>query len=134
MTPDDQLLATFSAELESLLTLITDNLNKIEPSESMSHLSPMMEEISRAGRNIKVSAFSVGIDDLGKMAEYIEKLFEPSQSISLALINLGFHAVDGMRETLHDFIEKNHHPRSFMHYCISYNRLFMRKKSKKLNI
>ncbi|KTD04707.1 chemotaxis protein CheA [Fluoribacter gormanii] len=106
MTPDDQLLATFSAELESLLTLITDNLKKIEPSESMSHLSPMMEEISRAGRNIKVSAFSVGIDDLGKMAEYIEKLFEPSQNISLALINIGFHAVDGMRETLHDFIEK----------------------------
>lgn len=31
MTPDDQLLATFSAELESLLTLITDNLKKLNP-------------------------------------------------------------------------------------------------------
>ncbi|PWY55728.1 chemotaxis protein CheA [Legionella qingyii] len=106
MTPDDQLLATFSAELESLLIIITDHLKMIERSESTSNISPMMEEISRAGRNIKVSAFSVGIDDLGKIAEYIEKLFEPSQNVSLERINLGFHAVDGMREILHDFIEK----------------------------
>ncbi|WP_454781637.1 chemotaxis protein CheA [Legionella sp. WA2022007384] len=117
MTPDDQLLATFSAELESLLTLITDHLKKIEHSES-SDLSPMMEEISRAGRNIKVSAFSVGIDDLGKVAEYIEKLFEPSQNVSFEIINLGFHAVEGMRGILHDYIEKK--PLSEDHHALLY--------------
>lgn len=110
MTPDDgllkQLLETFSVELESLLALITDHLKKIEQGESMSDLSHMMEEISRAGRNIKVSALSVGIDDLGQMAEYIEKLFEPSQKVSLERINLVFRAVEGMRESLHNFIEK----------------------------
>ncbi|WP_454784730.1 chemotaxis protein CheA [Legionella sp. WA2024007413] len=117
MTPDDELLATFSAELQSLLTLITDHLKKMEQSES-SDLSPMMEEISRAGRNIKVSAFSLDVDDLGKMAEYIEKLFEPSRNVSLELINLGFRAVDGMREILHDFIEKQ--PLSEEHHALLY--------------
>ncbi|QMT61775.1 chemotaxis protein CheA [Legionella sp. PC997] len=117
MTPDDELLATFSAELESLLTLVTDHLKKMEQSES-SDLSPMMEEISRAGRNIKVSAFSLDADDLGKMAEYIEKLFEPSRNVSLELINLGFRAVDGMREILHDFIEKQ--PLSEEHHALLY--------------
>ncbi|CAM2732420.1 chemotaxis histidine kinase [Legionella steigerwaltii] len=110
MTPDDhllkELLETFSTELESLLTVITDNLKKIEGGESMDDLSHMMEEISRAGRNIKVSALSVGINDLGNMAELVEKLFAPSQKASSEVINLTFRAVDGMREILHDFIEK----------------------------
>ncbi|HHF7367687.1 TPA: chemotaxis protein CheA [Legionella bozemanae] len=110
MTPDDpllkQVLETFSTELESLLALITDHLKKMEHGESISHLNQKMEEISRAGRNIKVSALSVGIDELGKIAEYVEKLFEPSQIVSPERINLTFRAVEGMRETLHNFIEK----------------------------
>lgn len=83
MTPDDnllkQLLETFGTELESLLKVISDNLNKIERGASGDDLDHIMEEISRAGRNIKVSALSVGMDDLGKMAEYIEKLFASAQ-------------------------------------------------------
>lgn len=110
MTPDDpllkQVLETFSTELESLLALITDHLKKMEHGESISHLNQKMEEISRAGRNIKVSALSVGIDELGKIAEYVEKLFEPSQIVSPERINLTFRAVEGMRETLHNFIRK----------------------------
>ncbi|AWN72987.1 TPA: chemotaxis protein CheA [Legionella anisa] len=110
MTPDEhlfkQILETFSTELESLLMLITDHLKKIERDESVSDLSQMKEEISRAGRNIKVSALSVGIDELGKTAEYVEKLFEPSQTVSPERIHLTFRAINGMREILHDFIEK----------------------------
>ncbi len=110
MTPDEgllkQLLETFSKELESLLILIADSLKKIERSESTTDLSPMMEEISKTARTIKISAFSIGIDDLGKMAECVEKLFEPPRKISLEIINLVSRALDGMRETLHDFIEK----------------------------
>ncbi|MCE0721940.1 MULTISPECIES: chemotaxis protein CheA [Legionella] len=110
MTPDDhllkQILETFSTELESLLMLITDHLKKIERGESVSDLSQLMEQISRAGRNIKVSALSVGIDELGKIAECVEKLFEPSQTLSPERIHLTFRATDGMREILHDFREK----------------------------
>ncbi|OEH48109.1 hypothetical protein lpari_00908 [Legionella parisiensis] len=110
MTPDDhlkkQLLETFSTELESLSTLITDHLKKIERGESKSDLNQLMEEISRAGRNIKVLALSVGIDELGKIAGYVEKLFEPSQTISPERINLTFRAIEEMRETLHNFIEE----------------------------
>lgn len=110
MTPDDhllkQMLETFRTELESSLTLITSHLKKIERGASMSDLNQMIEEISRAGRNIKVLALSVGIEELGKIAECVEKLFKPSQNVSPERIRLTFRAIDGMRETLHDFIEK----------------------------
>ncbi|KTD11983.1 chemotaxis histidine kinase [Legionella gratiana] len=110
MTPNDhllkQLLETFGPELESLLFIITDNLKKIERAEAVNNLDSMMAEISRAGRNIKVSAFSVGMQNLGKIAEFVERLFEPHQKISTQIIQLTFRAVDGMREAMHDFIEK----------------------------
>ncbi|MBI2785962.1 MAG: Hpt domain-containing protein, partial [Legionella longbeachae] len=110
MTPDDrllkQLIETFNTELESLLSIITDNLKLIEKGESATDLSHMLEEISRAGRNIKVSALSLGIDELGKIAESIEKLFNQKNIISLNIINLTFRAVDGIREVFHYFIEK----------------------------
>lgn len=85
----------------------------------MSDLNQMIEEISRAGRNIKVLALSVGIEELGKIAECVEKLFKPSQNVSPERIKLTFRAIDGMRETLHDFIEKNRFQTSFMHYYIN---------------
>lgn len=110
MTPNDhlfkQLIETFGPELESLLLIITDNLKKIERAEAVNDLNRMMVEISRAGRNIKVSAFSVGIQNLGKIAEFVELLFEPQQKISTEIIQLTFRAVDGMRAAMRDFIEK----------------------------
>ena len=70
MTPDDsllkQLIETFNPELEALLTIIADNLKKIERGESINDLSQMMKEISRSGRNIKVSALSLGVDNFGE--------------------------------------------------------------------
>lgn len=115
MTPDDnllkQLLETFGTELESLLKVISDNLNKIERGASGDDLDHIMEEISRAGRNIKVSALSVGMDDLGKMAEYIEKLFASAQrEASPDRMNLASRAVEGMQELFHNFIDKNPRP------------------------
>ncbi|MCW8399220.1 chemotaxis protein CheA [Legionella sp. PATHC038] len=114
MTPDDhlskELFETFGTELESLLTVITDNLEKMERGGSMDDVSHLMEDVSRAGRNIKVSALSLGINDLGTMAGYVEKLFAPSQKVSPEVINLTFRTINGMRELLHDFIEKK--PRS----------------------
>lgn len=115
MTPDDnllkQLLETFGTELESLLKVISDNLNKIERGASGDDLDHIMEEISRAGRNIKVSALSVGMDDLGKMAEYIEKLFASTQrEASPDRMNLASRAVEGMQELFHNFIDKNPRP------------------------
>lgn len=110
MTPNDQLLKqlleTFGPELESLLAVITENLRKIERAEAVNELNLMMAEISRAGRNIKVSAFSVGMQTLGKIAEFVEQLFDPHHKISTEIIQLTFLAVDGMREAMHDFIEK----------------------------
>lgn len=110
MTPNDhllkQLLETFGPELESLLSIITKHLKKMERVESVNELNPMMAEISRAGRNIKVSALSVGIENLGKIAECVEQLFEPHRKISVEVIELTVHAVDGMREAMQDFIEK----------------------------
>jgi two-component system, chemotaxis family, sensor kinase CheA len=110
MTPDErllkQLLATFSTELESLLRVIADHLKKIEHAESMTGLSHIIEEISRSARNIKISALSVGVVELGKMAECVEKLFSPTQKISPEIIRISFRALDGMREILQDFIEK----------------------------
>lgn len=109
MTPEDvskQLLETFSEELESLLTIMTDHLKQIEQSKSKGNLKLDREEISRAGRNIKVSAYSVGIQDLGKIAEHIEKLFGPLQESPPEILNLGFRAVEGMREALQDYIDK----------------------------
>ncbi|KTD63190.1 chemotaxis histidine kinase [Legionella santicrucis] len=110
MTPNDQLLKqlleTFGPELESLLSIITENLRKIERAEAVNDLNLMMADISRAGRNIKVSAFSVGMQTLGKIAEFVEQLFDPYHKISTEIIQLTFRAVDGMREAMHDFIEK----------------------------
>lgn len=110
MTPDDQLLKqlleTFGPELESLLSIITENLSKIERAEAVNDLDLMMADISRAGRNIKVSAFSVGMQNLGKIAEFVEQLFDPFHKISTEIIQLTFRAVDGMREAMQDFIEK----------------------------
>ncbi|VEB39183.1 chemotaxis histidine kinase [Legionella sainthelensi] len=110
MTPNDQflkqLLETFGPELESLLSIITENLKKIERAEAVNDLHLMMADISRAGRNIKVSAFSVGMQNLGKIAEFIEQLFDPYHKISTEIIQLTFRAVDGMREAMRDFIEK----------------------------
>jgi two-component system chemotaxis sensor kinase CheA len=105
-----QLIETFHVELESLLSIIIDNLQQIKSSDPANDRSVMMEEISRAGRNIKVSALSVGVDHLGTIAEYIEKLFLPTtNTLSEDLINLTFQAVNGMREVMHDFIEKTPH-------------------------
>jgi two-component system, chemotaxis family, sensor kinase CheA len=110
MTPDDrllkQLIETFNPELESLLSIITENLKKIKPGTSIEHQDQWIAEISRAGRNIKVSAFSIGVDELGRIAEYIEKLFDPSQKIAPPLIDLTSQAVSGMREAMHQFVEK----------------------------
>lgn len=110
MTPDDpllkQLIDLFNVELEALLAVIQDNLQKIKENPSGNNLNHLMEEISRSGRNIKVSAFSIGADTLGKIAECIEKLFAPAHQPSLEAISLTDDAVDGMREAMRDF-EKN---------------------------
>ncbi len=110
MTPDDsllkQLIETFSTELESLISVILNNLQKINKDTSAADLNKIATEISRSGRNIKVSALSVGINDLGAIAECIEKLFMPTEHISLELVSLTHAAVEGMRESLQDFIAK----------------------------
>ena len=110
MIPDEpllnQLIATFNTELESLLSVITDNLQKIKPGVSVYDLKPIITEISRSGRNIKVAALSVGIHDLAEMAEYIEKLFVPEHEVSSEHVDLTFRSVDGMREVMQEFIEK----------------------------
>lgn len=110
MTPDDsllkQLIETFSAELESLISVIIDNLQKIQKDTSEAELNQIEAEISRSGRNIKVSALSIGINDLGVIAECIEKLFLPTEYISLERVSLTYNAVEGMRESLRDFIAK----------------------------
>jgi two-component system chemotaxis sensor kinase CheA len=110
MTPDDsllkQLIDTFSTELESLIAVIIDNLQKIQKDTPEADLNQIAAEISRSGRNIKVSALSVGIDDLGAIAECIEKLFMPAEHISPELVSLTRNAVEGMRESLRDFIAK----------------------------
>jgi two-component system chemotaxis sensor kinase CheA len=110
MASDDpllqQLIATFSVELESLLLVITTNLQKIKPNEVSEDLSKITTEISRSGRNIKVAALSVGISNLDTIADYIERLFTRADKISPELVDLTFHAVDGMREALQDFIDQ----------------------------
>ncbi|EHL31703.1 hypothetical protein [Legionella drancourtii] len=110
MIPDEpllkQLIATFNTELESLLSVITDNLQKIKPGASDNNLKPIISEISRSGRNIKVAALSVGINDLAKMAESIEKLFASEHEVTAERIDLVFRSVDGMRELMQEFIEK----------------------------
>lgn len=102
----NQLIETFSEELESLLITISEHLKQIVNSKSANLVTPMIEEISRAGRNIKVAAFSLGIDDIGKMAECIEKLFVPTRQLSPELINLTSRVPDIMREAMRYFIEK----------------------------
>ncbi|MDR3501982.1 MAG: ATP-binding protein [Legionella sp.] len=110
MTPDDsllkQLIETFSTELESLISVIIDNLQKIQKDTSEADLNQIATEISRSGRNIKVSALSVGINDLGAIAECIEKLFMLTEHISSERVNLTNNAVEGMRESLQNFIAK----------------------------
>ncbi|CAM4436594.1 MAG: hypothetical protein LEGION0403_FIIPPAGN_00010 [Legionella sp.] len=110
MTPDDsllkQLIETFSTELESLISAIIDNLQKIQKETPEAELHQIAAEISRSGRNIKVSALSVGINDLGSIAQCIEKLFMPTEQISPERVSLTYNAVEGMRDSLQDFIAK----------------------------
>lgn len=122
MIPDEpllkQLIITFNAELESLLSVITDNLQKIKPGTAVNDLKPIIREISRSGRNIKVAALSVGIHDLAEMADYIEKLFVPENEVSAEHVDLTFRSVEGMRELMQEFIEKkpcSAHVRELLH-------------------
>lgn len=122
MIPDEpllkQLIVTFNAELESLLSVITDNLQKIKSGTSDNDLKPIISEISRSGRNIKVAALSVGINDLAKMAESIEKLFVSEHEVTAECVDLVFLSVEGMREVMQEFVEKkpcSAHIRELLH-------------------
>ncbi len=122
MIPDEpllkQLIVTFNAELESLLSVITDNLQKIKSGTSDNDLKPIIAEISRSGRNIKVAALSVGINDLAKMAESIEKLFVSEHEVTAECVDLVFLSVEGMREVMQEFVEKkpcSAHIRELLH-------------------
>ncbi|MFT4059735.1 MAG: ATP-binding protein [Legionella sp.] len=101
-----QLIETLNAELESLLLVITTNLQKIKSNESPEDVSQLISEISYSGRTIKVAASSVGVSNLDMIAEYIERLFASADKISPELINLTFRAIDGMREVMKNFIEQ----------------------------
>lgn len=110
MAPDDsllkRLLETFNTELESLLSVITDSLQKIQQDSPEHDLPQIIAEISRAGRNIKVAALSVGVSDVGVIAEYIEKLFASEKELFEAdVINLTIRAVSCMREAMQLYME-----------------------------
>lgn len=87
-----------------------------------------MEEISRSGRNIKVSALSIGLLDLGTIAECIEQLFVPELKVSAQIIQLTFEALKLMPEILHDFIE-NKPPSEKIHELV---RQLQNKETEKL--
>lgn len=110
MAPDDSLLKqlteTFSTEFESLVAILIDNLQKIQQGLPESDLTQVKAAISRSGRNIKAAAFSIGINEVGTIAECIETLFLPANEISAKQVNLTFKAVEGMRDSLQTFIEK----------------------------
>lgn len=122
MAADDplmkQLITTFSEELESLLEVITQNVKKSTQETSALDWQQINEEISRSGRNIKVSAWSIGLEELGRIAELLEKLFNTVNPAPPALIRLTRDAVEGMREALQCFIDQKPLP-EHLHQLLS---------------
>lgn len=110
-----QLIETFTLELEEQLQVVTNGLLQLE--KSSAHISEQpttIEMIFRASHNIKGTANSLGINNVGEIAHHVETLFSSIQKNTLAfshnLVDLVFEAVDKMRIAMNCFLEKKELP------------------------
>lgn len=105
-----QLVETFGAEMESLLKVITTHLQMLEKGQE---IAKSKEEISRSGRNIKVSAGAIEAKEVSRLALLIEKLYASPQDITPEIIAWTFKAVEQLRIALRAFSEKKAPPPEF---------------------
>ena len=104
-----ELVDIFKTELSENLQIITDGLLALEKHDMEVTHDKVIEEIFRAGHNIKGSSRSIGINDVSDIAHEIESIFtsirDNKQNVSLEMINLCFEAVDGMHAAMQSFCE-----------------------------
>lgn len=106
-----QLIASFTTELNEHTQAITHGLLTLESNNSSAdEKKKTIEIIFRSAHNIKGTAFSLGINEVGELAHCIESLFSAIQKnetdITANSIDLCLEAVDKMHIALDAFIGK----------------------------
>ena len=106
-----ELINTFKLELNENLQVITDGLLALEKNATSKSADKIIEEIFRAGHNIKGSASSVGVNNVASIAHYIESIFSSIRDknlvVSMQIINLCLEAVDAMHAAMQSFISND---------------------------
>ncbi|MDP2432433.1 MAG: hybrid sensor histidine kinase/response regulator [Pseudomonadota bacterium] len=96
-----QLLQTFSAQLEERLQAIVDGLLALEQSATGEARTKLLDAIFRAAHNIKGAARGVGLERAAELAHALEDLFSALKRETVVnqpgLVELCLSAVDGMR-------------------------------------
>ncbi|MDO9227611.1 MAG: response regulator [Pseudomonadota bacterium] len=96
-----QLLQTFSAQLEERLQAIVDGLLALEQGATGEARTKLLDAIFRAAHNIKGAARGVGLERSAELAHALEDLFSALKRETVAnqpgLLELCLSAVDGMR-------------------------------------
>ncbi len=96
-----QLLQTFSAQLEERLQAIVDGLLALEQGATGTPRTQILDAIFRAAHNIKGAARGVGLERAAELAHALEDLFSALKRETVAhqpgLVELCLSAVEGMR-------------------------------------
>lgn len=96
-----QLLQTFSAQLEERLQAIVDGLLALEQGATGTPRTQILDAIFRAAHNIKGAARGVGLERTAELAHALEDLFSALKRETVThqpgLVELCLSAVEGMR-------------------------------------
>jgi two-component system chemotaxis sensor kinase CheA len=105
-----QLLQTFSSELDSQIQMITDGLLKLEKNIEGDARRVVLEDIFRSAHNIKGAARGVGVLDVSEIAHHLESLFgefkRDNKIPAAELIDLSLESIDYMRTAHSAFSNK----------------------------
>lgn len=112
----EELINTFKSELEEQTQVITSGLLALEEGNLQDeNYDKTMMNIFRCAHNIKGTSRSLGINDIGEIAHYLESIFQALQKktipVNFELIDLCLEAVDKMQMAMHSFMAKT--PLSF---------------------
>ncbi|MEK6731039.1 MAG: response regulator [Pseudomonadota bacterium] len=105
-----QLIDTFTLELEEQLQLITQGLVKLEKNIDPKGAETTLHSIFRSAHNIKGSSRGIGIVELGEIAHKLENVFQKlrdEKSLpSKEVVDVSFEALEAMRKAFAAFVNK----------------------------
>lgn len=99
-----QLIATFSVELEEQTQAITDGLLMLEKGIQGDSRRHTLDAVFRAAHNIKGASRGVNLADISDIAHQLESIFgvlkRQNQNPDGAITDLALEALDGMRQSM----------------------------------